>query len=175
MRIVIALLPLPGLAACAGKPTLKAETLSRRKRDLEEFLNGRPVASGQFQDLFGAVLRGFGVDIAGSRDGQTLSLVEDFAYEDDSIERRLWTLAKTGEQTWGRHRARRAGRGQGRRTGRYVQLAIPDRPASVRWRVADQFRRWMWLLGDDRLLNRAYMRKFGIGIGEVIIVFEKLR
>ena len=31
----------------------------------------------------------------------------------------------------------------------------------------------MWLLSDDRLLNRAYMKRFGVDIGEVVITFEK--
>ena len=33
---------------------------------------------------------------------------------------------------------------------------------------------WMWLLSDDRLLNRAYLSRFGVTLGEVIITFEKL-
>ena len=32
---------------------------------------------------------------------------------------------------------------------------------------------WMWLLSDDRLLNRAYMTRAGVHVGEVIISFEK--
>jgi hypothetical protein len=32
---------------------------------------------------------------------------------------------------------------------------------------------WMWLLSDDRVLNRAYVKRFGVTIGEVIITFEK--
>ena len=32
---------------------------------------------------------------------------------------------------------------------------------------------WMWLLSDDRVLNRAYMKRFGLDIGDVIIFFEK--
>ena len=32
---------------------------------------------------------------------------------------------------------------------------------------------WMWLLSDDRLFNRAYMKRFGVNIGDVSISFEK--
>jgi hypothetical protein len=32
---------------------------------------------------------------------------------------------------------------------------------------------WMWLMDDEHLLNRAYMSKYGLSIGEVIIVFKK--
>jgi hypothetical protein len=33
---------------------------------------------------------------------------------------------------------------------------------------------WMWLLADDRLLNLAYVKRFGVDIGTVTIAFEKL-
>jgi len=32
---------------------------------------------------------------------------------------------------------------------------------------------WMWQLTEDRLLNRAYMERFGVPVGEVIIMFER--
>jgi hypothetical protein len=31
----------------------------------------------------------------------------------------------------------------------------------------------MWLLTEDRLLNRAYVKRLGVDIGDVIITFEK--
>ena len=31
----------------------------------------------------------------------------------------------------------------------------------------------MWQLSDTRVLNRAYMRKAGVTLGSVIIIFEK--
>ena len=37
-----------------------------------------------------------------------------------------------------------------------------------------KFDDWMWLLSDDRLLNKAYVQKYGFNLGEVIIFFEKL-
>lgn len=36
-----------------------------------------------------------------------------------------------------------------------------------------RFDDWMWRLDDKRVLNRAYMKKFGLDVGEVIIFFEK--
>ena len=32
---------------------------------------------------------------------------------------------------------------------------------------------WMWLQEDGRLLNIAYMQRFGVTLGEVTIFFEK--
>jgi len=33
---------------------------------------------------------------------------------------------------------------------------------------------YMWLLDDDRVLNIAYMSKWGFPLGQVTIIFEKL-
>jgi hypothetical protein len=36
-----------------------------------------------------------------------------------------------------------------------------------------QFDDWMWKMSETRLINRAYVRKLGVTVGEVIIFFEK--
>ncbi|MEO1313236.1 MAG: DUF3833 family protein, partial [Pseudomonadota bacterium] len=48
-----------------------------------------------------------------------------------------------------------------------IDLPVPDGTLRV------SFDDWMWQLDETRLLNRAYMDKFGVEIGEVIIFFEK--
>ncbi|MEM1232902.1 MAG: DUF3833 family protein, partial [Pseudomonadota bacterium] len=88
------------LAACTGKPSLEDPKLSALEFNLQEFFEGRTVAYGQFQDVLGTVRRRFEVEIVGTWDGSTLRLVEDFVYEDGATEQRIWTLNKTGEQTW---------------------------------------------------------------------------
>ena len=53
-----------------------------------------------------------------------------------------------------------------------INLRVPlDDGGTGTMKVA--FDDWMWLLTDDRLLNRAYMKRFGVTIGEVILTFEK--
>ena len=34
---------------------------------------------------------------------------------------------------------------------------------------------WMWLLTEDRIFNRAYMKRLGFGFGDVSISCEKVR
>ncbi len=161
------------LAACTGKPSLDDATLSERTLNLEEFFEGETVAYGQFQDVFGTVRRRFEVQIEGTWDGTDLTLVEDFLYEDGSTERRVWTLTKTGPETWMGTAPGVIGKAFGEERGdtfnwRYtIDLPVPDGTLRV------TFDDWMWLLTEDRLLNRAYMKKFGVDIGEVIIMFER--
>jgi hypothetical protein len=172
-RAALAAIPL-GLAACTGKPSFRDPALSARQLRLEEFFDGRLRAQGQFQDIFGTVRRRFDVDIRGDWDGQRLRLVEDFVYEDASTEQRIWTLVKTGDRTWQGTAPGVIGVATGQEDGdrfnwRYeIDLPVPDGTLRV------TFDDWMWLMSDDRLLNIAYMKRFGVDIGQVVINFEKL-
>jgi len=172
MRL-IALAAVLFLAACTGKPSLNDAPLSDRQLNLEEFFEGDLIAYGQFQDVFGTVRRRFEVQIDGTWDGETLTLVEDFIYEDASTEQRVWTLTKTGDQTWQGTAPGVIGiatgieQGDTFNWGYTIDLPVPDGTMNV------TFDDWMWLLSDDRLLNIAYMKRFGIDIGQVVITFEK--
>ncbi|WP_300033942.1 DUF3833 family protein [uncultured Roseobacter sp.] len=173
MRVLASILLILSLAACVGKPAIDDEKLSAREFNLEEFFDGQVLAKGQFQDVFGTVRRRFDVEVNGTWDGGVLTLVEDFVYEDSSTEQRIWTLRKTGPESWEGSAPGVLGLATGEERGdtfnwRYrIDLPVPDGTLRV------SFDDWMWLLDDDRVLNRAYMKKYGVDIGEVIITFEK--
>ncbi|WP_235933189.1 DUF3833 domain-containing protein [Paragemmobacter ruber] len=179
MRVGMMLGALAVLTACTGKPSLNDASLSTREFELEEFFDGRLVAYGQFQDIFGTVRRQFKVQIQGDWDGERLRLVEDFVYEDGSTEQRIWTLRKTGDETWEGTAPGVIGVAKGVETGdrfnwQYtIDLPVPsaDGPTET---LRVTFDDWMWQLSEDRLFNRAYMKRFGINIGDVSISFEKL-
>ncbi len=175
-RILLGLVAIGGLAllaACSAKPKVPKTFLSDRQLNLEEFFEGRTVAYGQFQDILGNVPRRFTVEIDGTWDGETLTLVEDFIYDDGATEQRVWTLTKTGEDTWTGTAPGVLGTAEGVERGdtfnwKY-KIDLPIKDGTMRVSFDD----WMWLLSDDRLLNRAYVSRFGIRIGEVILSFEK--
>ena len=170
------------LAACTGKPSFDDPSLSDRELNLEEFFDGEFVAYGQFQDVLGTVRRQFVVTIEGDWDGERLRLVEDFVYEDGSTEQRVWTLRKTGEsgpdQAWEGTAPGVIGVATGQEQGdrfnwRYeIDLPVPsaDGPTET---LRVTFDDWMWQQSEDRLLNIAYVQRFGFDIGEVVISFEK--
>lgn len=173
MRWIAGLLLLT-LAAC-GTPSLDQPKLSDRKLNLEEFFDGRSIAYGQFQDVFGNVSRRFEVEIDGTWDGQTLTLVEDFVYEDASTEQRIWTLTKTGPDRWQGTAPGVEGVALGKESGDTFNWGYSiDLPIAGDETVKVRFDDWMWLLSEDRLLNKAYMYRYGLYVGEVTIMFEKL-
>ena len=160
------------LAAC-GRPGLDDPAISDRELNLEEFFDGTLTAEGQYQDPFGTVRRRFDVAIEGTWDGEVLTLVEDFAYADGSTEQRVWRLRKTGPDTWEGTADGVIGSATGTESGdafnwRYtIDLPVPDGTLRA------TFNDWMWLMSDDTLLNRAYMSRAGVPLGEVIIFFRK--
>jgi len=158
--------------------TLDDPSLSHQKLNLEEFFDGNLVAYGQFQDVFGTVRRSFVVTIQGDWDGERLRLQEDFVYEDGATEQRIWTLTKTGDDTWtgtapGVIGVARGVEQDNRFNWKYeIDLPIPSVDGtSETMRVT--FDDWMWLQTDNRLFNRAYVKRYGFDIGDVIISFEK--
>ena len=166
------------LAACTGKPSFEDPSLSDRKLNMEDFFDGELVAYGQFQDVLGTVRRSFVVTINGDWDGERLRLVEDFDYEDGSVEQRIWTLRKTGPDAWVGTAPGVIGDAVGieqdnRFNWKYeIDLPIPSADGSVET-LRVTFDDWMWLLSEDRLLNLAYVKRFGFDIGTVTISFEK--
>ncbi|SEM65914.1 Protein of unknown function [Loktanella fryxellensis] len=167
------------MAACTGKPSFDDATLSDKKLDIEEFFDGELVAYGQFQDILGTVRRSFVVNITGDWDGQVLTLTEDFVYEDGSTEQRIWSLTKTGPESWTGTAPGVIGTATGqeqdnRFNWKYeIDLAVPSADGtSETMRVT--FDDWMWLQTDTRLFNRAYVKRYGVDIGDVSISFEKL-
>jgi hypothetical protein len=173
IRLATALAALALLTACSGRPSLDDPALSDADFKLQEFFDGKTVAHGQFQDRFGTVRRRFEVAIDGTWDGETLTLVEDFAYADGTTEQRIWTLRQTGPETWEGTAPGVIGTATGTEKGDVfnwaytIDLPVPDGTLRV------SFDDWMWQLSEDRVLNIAYMRKAGITIGKVIIYFEK--
>ncbi len=167
------------LAACTGKPSFDDPSLSDRKLNLEEFFDGELVAYGQFQDIFGTVRRSFVVTIDGDWDGERLRLVEDFVYEDGSTEQRIWTLTKTGPDSWVGTAPGVIGQATGqeqdnRFNWKYeIDLPVPSATGETET-LRVTFDDWMWLLSEDRLLNLAYVKRYGFDIGVVTISFEKI-
>jgi hypothetical protein len=75
-----------------------------RKLVLEDFFRGHLIAKGTFTNNWDGSHRDVRVDMRGHWDGQTLTLVEDFAYADGERLTKTWIFTKTGE---GRYIGRR--------------------------------------------------------------------
>ncbi len=169
---ILAVLFLTLLTGCSGmKPEDFADREPRFR--IEEYFAGKTRAWGIFQDRFGTLRRQFVVDIDGTWDGETLTLVEDFVYDDGETEQRVWRIAKSGAHSYEGRADGVIGIAKGESYGNALNwrydfaLKVGD---SV-WNV--HFDDWMFLQGDGVMINRASVSKFGIELGQVTIAFRK--
>ena len=95
-RVAYLLLLVPLLGACQS---MKIEDLrgTTPRLVLEEYFAGETKAWGIFEDRFGNLRREFKVDIQGTWDGRTLTMVEDFLYADGEVDQRIWRIEKVGD------------------------------------------------------------------------------
>ncbi len=140
---------------------------------LEEYFEGRTKAWGIFQDRFGRLRRQFVVDIEGTWDGETLTLVEDFVYDDGELDQRIWIVRKTGPNSYEGTANDVVGVAKGGTVGRAFHWAY-DLEISINgspWVV--HLDDWMLLQDEEILINKATMSKWGIRLGEITIAFRK--
>ena len=156
---------------------MKLETYKDRSPTfvLEDYFEGKTRAWGLFTDRAGNLKRDFVVDITGTWDEatRTLTLEEDFVYDDGEAQRRIWTIRKTGDNAYTGTAADVVGDAKGATMGNAFNwaytLALPFKGRSVHL----QFDDWMWLQPNGVLMNKATVKKWGFTVGEVTIFFQK--
>lgn len=171
-KLAIALAATSAATACATQDIAQFAD-APRTLVLEEYFAGETTAYGIFEDRFGKVRRTFKVDITGTVENGVLTLDERFIYDDGERDTRVWTIDILGG---GNYRGT-AGDVPGYATGNVVGNAfnwkykVDLKVGDSTWNVG--FDDWMYLLEDGVLMNRAYVTRYGIEIGQVTIAFQK--
>jgi len=166
---------LAGLSACARRDV---SVLADRQPslDLADFFAGDSVAYGIFEDRFGNLRRQFRVNMTGTVDGDTLTLVEDFLYDDGERADRTWVIRKTGTDargiaTYEGNAADVTGTASGLVAGNALNWEYDVVLEMSGSEVKVHFDDWIYRQDEDVAINRAFISKFGIEIGSVTIVF----
>jgi len=142
--------------------------------DIGEYFAGQTRAWGMVQDYRGEVQRRFTVEIDGDYDGETLTLDEHFVYDDGETDRRVWTFERQEDGYWLGSANDVEGPVEARQAGHAFTMTY-RLPVEVSGReITFTMEDWMFLQPDGRLLNRTDMKKFGITLARITIVFERL-
>lgn len=141
---------------------------------LETFFNGPMRAYGMVQDYNDKVTRRFSVDMTATWQGNQGVLEEDFVYADGEKQRRVWQLTKLRE---GVYEGRAddvigvaSGYVEGFALNWHYTLQVPIDGEVMAFQLDD----WMYLVDEQRLLNRATMYKFGLPVAEITLFIERL-
>lgn len=169
-RLLLLFLPLL-LAGCSSAD-IERYAGTTPALDIGEYFDGQTRAWGMVQDYRGEVQRRFVVDIDGTYDGNRLVLDEDFVYDDGETERRVWTFERQGDGRWVGSANDVEGPVEARQIGHAFHMTY-RLPVEVSGReITFTMDDWMFLQPDQRLINRTDMKKFGITLARITLVFE---
>ncbi len=138
-----------------------------------EFFDGPIKAWGIVQDWRGRVTTRFDADMVGSWEGNVGTLEEDFVFYDGKTQRRIWTLRQldNGQITGTAPDVLGTAEGQFSGSALNLDYQMDLEVGGKTYRV--RFDDWMWLMNDGLVINRAYIRKFGITVGQLTVVMQK--
>jgi len=171
-RTLLAIAWVVVLAGCTGI-TVEDYRGAEPKLELESFFQGPLSAHGVVKNRAGRVIRTFNAEIAADWDGDTGTLVEDFVFNDGEEQRRVWTLRRTGPDTYTGSAGDVVGDAELALAGNslfldYV-LRVPYGDSSIDLRVDDR----MYLVSPSVLINESVMSKFGVRVGSLLLVIER--
>lgn len=128
---------------------------------------------GVVKDFSGAVIRTFDADIQASWDDAGVGTLDEvFRFDDGEVDTRVWTLTpedggyraeagdvvEPGFMTW-----------RGNALNMNYVLRVPYGDGTIDVRMDD----WMYLVTPDTLINETAMSKWGIPVGEVVLVIRR--
>jgi hypothetical protein len=143
------------------------------KMDIKEYFNGPIKAWGIVQDWRGRVISRFDINMVGKWEGDTGTLTEEFNYYEGRKQERVWTIKKMPDGSYEGtapdiiDKAIGETRGSAARWSYIMNLPVDDTIYKIR------FDDWMWLMNDGVLINRSYLKKFGLKVSELTIFMQK--
>lgn len=141
--------------------------------DIKDYFNGPVKAWGLVQDWRGRVVSRFDVEMVGEWEGDIGTLTEKFEYYDGDKMERVWTIKKLADGSFEGTASDILDKAEGSTEGsaarwNYV-MDLPVNDTTYRIRFDD----WMWLMNDGVLINRSYLKKFGVTVSELTIFMQK--
>lgn len=141
--------------------------------DLSTYFDGEVTAWGIVQDHSNKLTRRFCVDIVGTWQGNQGQFHETFYYNDGEQQIRIWDLkiSDDGSVTGGAADVigQANGGSQGAAFNWQYTLRVPVNGTEYDLFVED----WMFLMDENRMMNRSYMKKLGVTVAEISIFFDK--
>jgi len=164
-RLVLGLGAALALAACATTPPAPAvETLPVT---LADAFTGATRGRGVFTAPIARTERRFTADLDGRLGGDTLTVTEDFVYDDGQTERLTWVFTRTGPGTWDGRREDTVGTAKVVEDGRTIRLSYIADIRSPGGVTRLGFEDVIYRRADGLIVNDGIVTRFGIPVGRV--------
>ncbi len=164
-RALLGLAALAPLAACATAPA--APSAPTLPVTLAEAFVGRTIGAGVFSAPIAGIERRFTARLNGRLDGNRLTVVEDFRYDDGQEDRLTWVFDRRGEGLWDGRREDTVGTARVVEDGRLIRLDYVADFRSTGGVTRLGFSDIIYRPSPDLVVNDAVVTRFGLPIGTV--------
>jgi len=160
------------LAACATVPA--SPTGEVAPITLDQAFVGRSIGAGVFRvDLTGDERR-FTARLAGHLEGDTLTVVEDFVYDDGEGNRLTWVFERAGPGRWTGRREDTVGTAEVVELGTEIRLSYLADFAAGGDVTRLGFEDVIYFGDGGRVINDAVVTRLGVPVGRVRFEMERL-
>lgn len=144
------------------------------RADIQAYFNGKIKAWGLIQNWKGEVITKFDVDMVGSWQGDEGTLEEDFRYYNGDTQQRTWKIKKLADNAYEGTASDIIDKATGEQSGDAIRWNYQmDLPVDGRvFRIT--FDDWMYQMNDGIMINRSYLKKFGITVAELTLFMQKI-
>lgn len=160
------------VSAC-GTPGLEAYKDSEPPIAIREYFTGHIRGWGMVQDRSGKVTRRFEVLLHGQWNGNDGTLEEHFSYYDGEKQQRVWHIHQLADGTFEGTAADIIGKATGSESGSAIRwnytMDVTANGSTYRLDFDD----WMFRMKDGVVMNRSYLKKFGVRVAEITIFLQK--
>ena len=141
--------------------------------DIMAYFEGRTLADGVFENRNGKIKRRFTLDMTGTAAGNSLTLAETFLFDDGERQARTWILHRGEGEAFTGTCADAVSTAHGRFGAGRASLSSELRLTLGGRRIALRFDDVFYQTGGGTVLNRSMVSKWGIRLGQVLILFRK--
>jgi len=162
------------LVASCSAPDVDYYKGTEPEFNFKRFFSGELKAYGVVQDHKAELTRKLVVDMQASWQGNQGVIDEQFVYDDGETQTRTWYITLNDDGSISGTASDVVGEAKGDSNGSVfhwtysVELPYNDSTLVV------NFDDWMYLVTQSRLINRTAIDKFGVEVGEVTLVIEKI-
>lgn len=142
--------------------------------DLTTLLSGRTRAWGVFEDRQGTVRRRFEIDIRGGWQGREFVMQEDFQFDDGERTTKEWRVRPLPGGVFEAVGDDVVGVARGETTGNVIRMAYRYRLKVNGRSFAVDYDDRIYRIDETRAMNRATVSKWGVRLGDVTLIFQKL-
>jgi hypothetical protein len=141
--------------------------------DLFGYFDGEIKAWGMVQDYTEQQTRRFEVDIVGSVDGNELTLVEDFVFDDGSLDQRIWVITRLEDGSYRGKADDIIGVATGKEQGNALQWQYDFNLQLDESSITVAFDDWLYRQDELHVFNLTKIKKFGVEVGTITLFFQK--